>query len=450
DELILQAKILGLDAIGIADRNSFAGIVRAYKAAKQHNMRLLVGVRLDHEDGPSIIAYPEDREAYGRLSQLITLGRRRAEKGQCKLYLADILASVTKTRLIQIFSCDLEARSERQKTILGLQLQQLQRHFPDRIYITASYLYTGNDDQILHECAALAQQYKVKMLATNDVIMHLPARRPLADILTCIREKVTIDMAGRLVQKNAERHLKSPAAIARLFHNYPEALTHSLEIVKACPFTLDELAYGYPEEIIEPGLSPQESLEKLTWAGAKRRYPAGIPDASKRVIEHELELVKGLNYAPYFLTVHDLVRFARERDILCQGRGSAANSTICYCLGITSIDPVHMDLLFERFISPERNEPPDIDVDFEHERREEVIQYIYEKYGRHRAGMTAVVSCYRARGAIREVGKAMGLSEDTIGLLSSQIFGWGKGDEIEDSVLEGIGLDPRDQRLRLT
>ncbi|WP_420549580.1 error-prone DNA polymerase [Curvivirga sp.] len=449
DELIIQAKILGLKAIGIADRNSLAGVVRAHKAAKAHHQRLLIGARLDLQDGPSLVAYPENRAAYGRLSQLITLGRRRAEKGECELYLKDVLSVASEMRLIQLVTDPASVE-------LKGQLDQLHNAFPNHIYLSASHLLRGDDQQRIQMLAELSQATGVKLLATNDVIMHVTSRRPLADILTCIKEKCTIDEAGRRVQVNAERHLKSPIQMEKLFTGHEEALAHSLEIVDACTFSLDELSYSYPTEIMEPGLTAQQSLEKLTWEGAQKRYPRGIPDKAREVIEHELELVKGLNYAPYFLTVYDLVKFARnggteqKKEILCQGRGSAANSTICYCLGITSIDPIHLDLLFERFISPERNEPPDIDVDFEHERREEVIQYIYEKYGRHRAGMTAVVSCYRARGAIREVGKAMGLSEDTVGLLSSQIFHWGKGDEIKDEMLSGVGLDPKDYRLRLT
>lgn len=442
-ELVVQAKALKLAAIGIADRNSLAGVVRAHKAAKEFQMRLLIGARLDLEDGASLIAYPEDREAYGRLSQLITLGRRRADKGQCRLYLNDVLAWGAGMRLIQL-------PPKRLNKAFKAQLECLAGIFPKLIYLSTSHLLRGNDRAQIKRLSELADETEAKLLVTNDVIMHEQSRRPLADVLSCIKEKTTIDMAGRLLQANAERHLKSPDAIAKLFKGYEQAMAHSLEIMDACTFSLDELAYSYPDEVIEPGLTPQQSLEKLTWEGAKRRYPGTIPDKAIQVINHELKLVEGMNYAPYFLTVHDLVRFARSKEILCQGRGSAANSTVCYCLGITSIDPVHMDLLFERFISPERDEPPDIDVDFEHERREEVIQYIYEKYGRHRAGMTAVVSCYRAKGAIREVGKAMGLSEDTVGLLSGQIFGWGKGDEIEDDMLIGIGLDPKDSRLQQT
>ena len=444
-ELVIQAKALGLAAIGVADRNSLAGVVRAHIAAKEHHMRLLVGARLDLADGISLLAYPEDRAAYGRLSQLITLGRRRAEKGTCHLDQADILGGCAGMRLILL------PRSEEvREGYYGRFLDRMKAAYGGRLYLAAHQSLDGQDEGRLKAAGTLADSRKVKLLACNDVIMHERARRPLADVLTCIREKTVIDQAGLLLQRNGERHLKSPAEMSDLFQSRPDALAHSLEIMEACKFSLDELAYEYPDEVVEEGLSPQDSLEKFTWQGARWRYPGGVPAKVKQALEHELDLVRQLEYAPYFLTVYDLVRFARTRKILCQGRGSAANSAVCYCLGITSVDPAQLDLLFERFISAERDEPPDIDVDFEHERREEVIQYIYEKYGRDRAGMTAVVSSYRARGAIRDVGKAMGLGQDTVSLLASQVFGWSKGDEISDQQLSDIGLDPEDRRLRQT
>ncbi len=443
DELITRAKELGLTAIGIADRNTLAGIVRAHKTAKEQGVRLLVGARLDLDDGASLIAYPENRDAYGRLSQLITLGRRRAEKGQCTLYQQDVLDWGQELRLIALAPDQLN-------DAFCFQLTTLQQAFPNRLYLAATHLKTGLDAQRLHHLAELAHHIEIPLLATNDVLMHTFKRRALADVLTCVREKTTIDNAGLLTQRNGERHLKSPDEMAKLFLDYPDALTASLEIVDACPFSLDELAYEYPDEIAEPGISTQVTLEKLVWAGAKHRSPGGITEQTRKMLEHELALIQQMNFAPYFLTVYDLVKFARSRGILCQGRGSAANSAVCYMLGVTSIDPVQMNLLFERFISSERGEPPDIDVDFEHERREEVIQYIYEKYGRHRAGMTAVVSRYRTRGAIRDVGKAMGLNEDTITLIASQSFGWLNEDvPLQQSLLD-MGLDPQDTRLRQT
>ncbi|RED50775.1 error-prone DNA polymerase [Aestuariispira insulae] len=444
-ELVIQAKALGLAAVGVADRNTLAGVVRAHMAAKEHHMRLLVGARLDLEEGISLLAYPEDRAAYGRLSRLITLGRRRAEKGECLLRFQDILEGGAGMRLIMLTP---EAAGD--EPAFPEQLSALKAVYGARVYLAAHHRLGGADRDRIAEISVLAEQAGVRMLATNDVLMHGAARRPLADVLSCIREKTVIDRAGLLLQKNAERHLKSPAEMAALFEDWPEALVAGIEVMEACRFSLDELAYEYPDEVVEEGLTPQKSLEKFAWKGAKWRYPGGIPAKVKAAVEHELALVEQLDYAPYFLTVYDLVRFARARDILCQGRGSAANSAVCYCLGITSVDPAELDLLFERFISAERNEPPDIDVDFEHERREEVIQYLYEKYGRHRAGMTAVVSSYRARGAIRDVGKAMGLGQDSVTLLSSQIFGWGHDDEITDEQLENAGLDPRDRRLRQT
>lgn len=442
-ELIIQAKELGLQAIGIADRNTLAGIVRAHKAAKEHGMRLLVGARLDLLDGASLIAYPEDRDAYGRLSQLITLGRRRAEKGTCDLYQQDVIDWGQGLRLIALPPAGLD-------DVFRFQLDGLHQAFPNHLYLAASHLLTGVDQDRIQSLSDLAAAIAIPLIATNDVIMHSARRRALADVLSCVREKTTIDRAGLLTQRNGERHLKSPDAMAKLFQGFEDALASSLEIVEACSFSLDELAYEYPDEIAEPGVSTQTTLEKLVWAGSKWRHPGGMTQKTRTMLEHELELIGQLKFAPYFLTVYDLVKFARSRDILCQGRGSAANSAVCFMLGITSIDPVQSNLLFERFISAERGEPPDIDVDFEHERREEVIQYVYEKYGRHRAGMTAVVSRYRTRGAIRDVGKAMGLSEDTITLISSQTFGWINEDDSPRQSLIDIGLDPNDMRLRQT
>ena len=271
--------------------------------------------------------------------------------------------------------------------------------------------------------------------------MHARARRPLLDILTCIREKCTIDAAGLRLDANAERHLKSAADMALLFRGHEAALAHTVEIAERCQFSLDELRYEYPDEVSPDGCPPQHRLTELTWAGAKSRYPGGVSQSVKTQIDHELALIAKLEYAPYFLTVNDLVRFARERGILCQGRGSAANSAVCYCLGITAVDPSRLDLLFERFISAERDEPPDIDIDFEHERREEVIQYIYAKYGRERCGLTATVISYRSRSAIRDVGKALGLSRDVVGALAGTI--WGRSSAGSDAAhARALGLDP--------
>src|SRR6185503_13036138 len=320
-------------------------------------------------------------------------------------------------------------------------LTRLREAAPHRMRLAATMLYRGRDRARLKRLRTLARECQMPLIAVNDVHFHHPDRRPLADVLTCIREKTTIDRAGRKLAVNAERHLKPPAEMARLFRDAPEAIDETLRLSDALAFSLDELKYEYPDEQIEGFASPQAALEYLTWQGAAARYPQGIDDAIRASLAHEFALIAQCHYAPYFLTVYDIVRYARERGILCQGRGSAANSTVCYCLGITEVDPVRGGLLFERFISTDRKEPPDIDVDFEHERREEVIQYIYNKYGRARAGIAGTVISYRGRSALREVGKAFGLSEDSIGALTSSIWGGGGGSVSQDAV-KRTGLDP--------
>jgi error-prone DNA polymerase len=443
-ELVQRAIALGHKAIAVADRNTLAGVVRMHIAAKEAGIPLVVGARLDLQDGASLLAFPEDRAAYGRLSRLITLGRRRAPKGECDISRADVFQHGAGMQLVMLPS-EAPALSDDR---FADELRALAAAFPGRCHLAAQNLLQGDDGRRLARLSALAEAAGVPLVATNDVHMHEPARRPLADVLACIREHCTVDEAGYRLAANAERHLKSPEAMARLFAGYPDALARTVEIAERCVFSLDKLRYEYPDEVVEQGSTPQESLARLTWEGAKARYPGGVPKRVKVLIEHELALIGELGYAPYFLTVQDIVHFARGQGILCQGRGSAANSAICYCLGITAVDPSRLDLLFERFVSTERKEPPDIDVDFEHERREEVIQYIYKKYGRERAGMTAVVSCYRARGAIREVGKALGLSRDTVTALAGQVWGW-SSDGIDDAQVREIGLDPGDRRLRL-
>ncbi|MEJ2435957.1 MAG: error-prone DNA polymerase, partial [Pseudolabrys sp.] len=326
-------------------------------------------------------------------------------------------------------------------------LARLRETVPHRVRLAASMLYRGRDKTRLARLAALAREAQVPLLAVNDVHMHHSDRRPLADVLTCIREKVTVDWAGRKLAANAERFLKPPQEMARLFRDAPETIEETLRLSEQLTFSLDELRYEYPDETIEGFDNAQAALTHLAHEGAARRYPRGVPEKVRASIDHELKLIAQLDYAPYFLTVHDIVRYARSQGILCQGRGSAANSAVCFCLGITEVDPERADLLFERFISPERREPPDIDVDFEHERREEVIQYIYRKYGRDRAGIAATVISYRGRSAIREVGKAFGLSEDTIGALSSSIWGGGGGAVSEASV-KRTGLDPTSRRVK--
>ena len=442
DELALTAAALGLAAVGVTDRNSLAGVVQMHAAAKKAGIRPLIGCRLDLTDADSLLAYPTDRAAYARLSRLLTLGKMRAPKGECFIARADVLAHA-EGMLFLLLSPDRRDESflrELRAWRGGLARGQL--------YLAASHRYQGDDGRRLRWLAGLAEAEGVPLVATNDVLYHGAGRRALADVMTCIRHHTTIDEAGWRLSANAERHLKPAVEMVRLFRDHPDAVARSLEIAEACRFSLDELRYEYPDEVAE-GRDPQETLEILTWAGAAGKYPGGIPDPVRQTVERELALIAGQRYAPYFLTVHDIVRFARAQNILCQGRGSAANSVVCYCLGITSVDPTEVDLLFERFISAARGEPPDIDVDFEHERREEVIQYIYRKYGRARAGLTATVIRYRARSALREVGKAMGLSADLVARLTGTIWGW-SSQGVDGERARSLGLDPDDPRLRRT
>jgi error-prone DNA polymerase len=445
EELAVTAAALGHDAFAITDRNSLAGIVRGHKAAKEIGIRFLPGCRLELRDGAGLLCFPTDRAAYGRLSRLLTLGKRRAPKGECHLDYEDVAAHGAGQIVIGLVPHTPDA------AFIAF-LDRLAADFGDRAYLAAQHLYRGDDAKRLNRLAALAAAHRLKLVATNDVLYHAPERRALQDVVTCIREGCTIAEAGFRLNANAERHMKPAAEMRRLFRDHGDAVARTSEIVARCRFSLDELRYEYPDEIVPAGLTPQAHLAALAWEGAAWRYPAtlypdGVPDDVRVRIEHELRLIEKLRYAPYFLTVHDIVRFARSQGILCQGRGSAANSAVCYCLGVTAVDPTRIDLLFERFISSERNEPPDIDVDFEHERREEVIQYIYEKYSRERAGITATVICYRSRGAIREVGKALGLSQDVTASLAGFVWGWSNEGLADDQVRE-IGLDPSDPTLR--
>ncbi|HEV7801853.1 MAG TPA: PHP domain-containing protein, partial [Burkholderiales bacterium] len=384
-ELVEQAQALGLAALGLADRNSVAGVVRAHTKAKEIGLKLIVGARLVFADGtPDILAYPQDRAAWGRLTRLLSLGKLRAEKGDCILGMPDLLEFVEGLSLIVMPPGRIEAGA------LTALLVRLKNAAARRsVWLAAGMLYRGDDKRRLARLAAIAGEAGVPLIAVNDVLYHVPERRALQDVVTCIREHVTLDAAGLLLEANAERHLKSPDEMARLFRAAPEALQQSLYFIERCRFSLDELKYEYPDEARAGYATPQEALVAFTEEGARRRYPNGLDAKVRHALDHELALIGELLYAPYFLTVYDIVRFARSRGILCQGRGSAANSVICYCLGITEVDPQKVDLLFERFVSAERQEPPDIDVDFEHERREEVIQYIYKTYGRERAGLAA-------------------------------------------------------------
>ena len=441
EEIIKTADTLGLSAIAVTDCNTLAGVVRAYRAAKETGIQLIVGSKLDIQDAPSLLCFPTDRNAYARLSQLITLGRRRSPKGKCEIYLEDVFA-YSKDQLFISLPSDAPGQD------YTAHLNHLREVLGRDVWLAARCRYNGNDAARLWQLAQLSTTTNVPMVATNDVRMHVPERKPLMDVITCIREKCIIDHAGFRLDANAECHIKPPEEMARLFRRYPKAIMRTIEIADRCRFSLDELRYEYPDHEASPDITPQEQLTRLSWLGAEGRYPNGVPDKVERQIAYELKLIGELNYAPYFLTVHDIVRFAKSVGIICQGRGSAANSAVCYCLGITAIDPARIDLLFERFVSAERNEPPDIDVDFEHERREEVIQYIYKKYGRERAGLAATVIHYRTRMAVREVGKVMGLSEDTVEKLVSTNWIWHKGRVKSEHVREA-GLDPEDKRLSL-
>jgi error-prone DNA polymerase len=441
-ELVLAALPLGYDALGIADRNTLAGVVRMHSACMNAGIRPLIGCRLDLTDAPSLLAYPIDRNGYGRLSRLLSLGKRRAEKGACELDLADVAAHQEGIAFIAWPGEDLVAFEG--------ELSRLRDALTSLRHVAASWLYRGDDNARIEWLDRLASRHGCTILATNDVHYHAPERRPLQDVVTCIREKTRIANAGYLLNPNAERHLKSPEEMVRLFQRWPHAISATRAFADSLHFSLDELRYEYPKETVPEDRTPQEHLEHLAWEGANRRWPDGIPDKVVKQLNYELPLIERLDFARYFLTVHDIVAFARSQEILCQGRGSAANSAVCFCLGITAVDPSTSDLLFERFISEERKEPPDIDVDFEHERREEVIQHIYDKYGRDRAGIAATVIHYRPRSAIREVGKVMGLSEDVCAALASTIWGSMEGELDGDMRAKDAGLDLSDPHFRRT
>jgi error-prone DNA polymerase len=458
EEMVARAAELGLAGIGIADRNTLAGVVRAHVFARENAgtmgaTRVVPGARLAFDDGaPDVLAYPKDRAAYGRLCRILTAGNLRAPKGECRLRLDDLVERGEGLQVVALppFSPKGVQKDARLSPGYGERgiLLRLREAFGQRLWIGASLTYGEHMRGGLARRAALARQVGAPLIATNDALMHAPERRPLADVLACIREGATLEAAGRLTQANAERHLKAPDEMARLFAEAPQAVAETMRFLDGLKFSLDELSHCYPEELREGYATAQAALEAFAWAGARKRYPDGIPQRTREALTHELTLIASLDYAPYFLTVHDIVRFAREKGILCQGRGSAANSAVCYCLWITEVDPARFDLLFERFISPERNEPPDIDVDFEHERREEVIQYIYRRYGRERAGLAAAVTTYRTRSAIRETAKVFGLSDDVIAALNGTTWGQELTAIGEDRV-RSIGLDPADPTLAL-
>ncbi len=478
EELIVRAAELGLSAIAITDRNSIAGVVRAWSALKELRHatqevvqirsqkrvdassrqevghgdalakpplaalpKLIVGCRLVLEDcAVEWLALPRDLAAYKRLTRLLTLGKRRAAKGDCTLYTKDMIAGCKGMILIALPQGSLRQASAPIKTMA--------RHFPHHVFVGAAPPYDGSDQSYLAGCARLAHLTSAPMVAVGDVLMHRASRRQLADVLTCMRDHITIDQIGTRALANGERRLKAGPDMARVFRNHPAALRRTLEIADKCSFDLGELSYDYPHEDTEAE-TPQARLERLAQEGLKRRYPDGPPARALELMQKELAVVQELNFPAYFLTVHDIVQFAKSQGILCQGRGSAANSILCYLLGITDVSPDMIAMVFERFVSKHRGEPPDIDVDFEHERREEVIQWIYQKYGRHRAGLCATVIHFRTRAAIREVGKVMGLSQDVTAGLSGQIWGMSNGGVDMDRIRE-LGLDPNDRRLMQT
>ena len=437
-QMVARAHALGLAGLGIADRNTMAGVVRAHVAQQAiareagglAGFRLVVGARLAFADGtPDIIAYPATRRGWGRLTRLLTLGNRRAEKGDCTLHLPDLLADAADLLLIA---------TGRERAML----EQLAEARPGAVWLAAAMQRSGADARRLAEAQALASATGIPLIATNDALYDHPDARALHDVLTCIREGTTVAEAGQRLLANAERHLKPPAEMARLFRACPEAIAATGDVLARIAFTLDDLRYEYPHEPVPAGWAPQDWLEHLVHEGGRAYFPEGLPPAYRAVLDEEFALIRSRNYASYFLTVHDIVCHARRLDppILCQGRGSAANSLVCYFLGITPIDPVREKLLFSRFLSEERGEPPDIDVDFEHERREEIMQYVYARYGRERAGIAATVIHYRPRSAIREVGKVLGLTEDLTARLSSTIWGnWGS--DVPETRVAEAGLD---------
>ena len=439
--MVAKAATLGWAAIGIADVNSLAGIVRAHVAARDHQIRLIVGARLRPVDGPDILVHPLDRAGYEGLSMLLSEANMRGSKAAPILYLADIARLPASTALLVMPPRHPDAQYQ-------AHLQTIQQIAKGHLFAGLCLYRDGADEARCQMLMAAAAALKLRVAAAADALYHSPDRRPLADVLTCIREKKQLDNAGYLLSRNAERHLIDCDEAVRRWRQVPEALDGARALADLCHFSMDDLSYEYPDELQPGGRTAMQELAFQTWRGAEKRYPDAIPDQVSAYLKHELILIERLNIAPYFLTVFDIVRFARGRGILCQGRGSAANSAVCYCLGITAVDPARSRPLFERFVSEARGEPPDIDVDFEHERREEVIQYIYAKYGRNRAGLAASVITYRRRSAFREVAKVFGLSRDVQAALAGEVWGREKTG-LDDNALVAAGLDAQDRRLRL-
>ncbi len=446
EEFVEQAAALGYRAIGLTDLHTLAGVVRAHVAAKESCIHFVLGTRLPltDMDGLTVCVYPTDLASYRRLCRLLTIGKRRTTKGHCELSFDD-LATWSQGLLAVAVPDGMPGEH------FATQLLRLRGCFDDdRLSLAASWLYGSDDAERLERLNDLSRSCRVPLVATNDVHHHSSDRRMLQDVLTCIRHGCTLSEAGFRLHANAERHLKTPEEMHRLFAGCPEAIERTIDIAdRTRGLSLDQIRYEYPDEIVPPGCTPMSHLRDLVWEGAMQMHHGHIPDKVRLQIEHEFDLIDELNYAPYFLTVYDLVKYARSLDppILCQGRGAAANSAVCYYLGVTAVDPVRINLLFERFVSRERNEPPDIDIDFEHERREEVIQYIYHKYGRDRAALTAEVISYRRRSAVRDVGKALGLSLDCVDRLAKDIAWW-DGGVLDATHLREMGLNPDDPILQ--
>jgi error-prone DNA polymerase len=453
DELVRRAAELGYRALAVTDRNSLAGVVRAHIAAKEVGLRLVIGAEITPTDAPPVVLWATDRASYGRLCRLITRGRRQAPKGESALALDDI-AQFAEGLIAGVVWQDKETRRQGDKENANIDsspcllvspspcLFSCREIFADRCYLLAELTRGTDDSARLAELQRISRNSGIPLIAAGDVHYHVPARMVLHDVLTAIRHGATVaQLEGTFLFPNAERHLRPMEELQVLFAAAPDALARTIEVAERCTFSLDELRYEYPTELAPEGRTPLEYLTQLTWQGAAERYPAGVPEKIARQLQYELALIGELHYESYFLTVWDLVRFARSRNILCQGRGSAANSAVCFCLGVTSVDPATSDLLFERFVSRERNEAPDIDIDFEHERREEVLQYVYEKYGRERAGLAATVITYCSRSAIRDVGKALGLSLDRVDALAKHVEGYTHEPKLLRRCRE-VGVDP--------
>jgi error-prone DNA polymerase len=441
EELFAAAALQGHRALGLADRGSVAGVVRGWDGQKTTGVRMIAGARVDLTDGRALLLYPEDRSAWSRLTRLLSLGKARGGKGACVLDWADVASHAE--GLVAILVPDMPGDDTLEN------LHALRALFGERSHMALALRRRPNDAARLHALDAMARVCGVRSVATGDILYHSPDRRPLQDVLTGIREKRTIDALGFRRERFMDRALKSPAEMERRFAAFPDAIAASADIAARCSFDLGEIQYQYPFEEVMEGRTAQEALTTLTEQAAARMFRGGVPPAYRRQIDHELRLIAQLGYAPYFLTVNAIVAESRRRGILCQGRGSAANSCVCFLLGITSIDPIQHELLFERFVSGERKEPPDIDVDFEHERREEIIQWIYETYGRHRSALTAVVTRYRTRGAVAEVGKVLGLPRDLTKMLTGLVWGFST-DGISEEDIARLNLNAGDHRLRLT